>query len=87
VLLERARFMITKPLELFYSYARENEALRDQLNQHLKILKRQGFIREWHDRNISAGNEGAQQIDEHLQKEISSRAHNYIPFRDFVLGR
>ena len=59
--------MTTGPLELFYAYAREDEALRDQLNQHLKILKRQGFIREWHDREISAGKEWAQQIDEHLK--------------------
>ncbi len=37
--------MTTGPLELFYSYAREDETLRDQLEDHLALLKRQGLIR------------------------------------------
>jgi hypothetical protein len=59
--------MTTKPLELFYSYAREDEALRDQLEDHLVILKRQGFIHAWHDRNISAGSLWEQEINAHLK--------------------
>jgi hypothetical protein len=59
--------MTIKPLELFYSYAREDEALRDKLNEHLAILKRQGLIREWYDRNINAGNEWEQKINAHLK--------------------
>jgi len=55
------------PIEIFYSYAHEDEALRDKLNTHLKILERQGIIRSWHDRDISAGSEWAGQIDEHLE--------------------
>ncbi|MER6473468.1 toll/interleukin-1 receptor domain-containing protein [Streptomyces collinus] len=54
-------------LSLFYSYAHEDEALRDQLAKHLKILERQHVIRGWHDREISAGVEWRGEIDQHLQ--------------------
>jgi type I restriction-modification system DNA methylase subunit len=59
--------MTARPLELFYSYAREDETLRNQLDRHLAMLKRQGLIREWYDRDISAGRLWVQQIDEHLK--------------------
>ncbi len=55
-----------KPLEVFYSYAHEDEALRKKLNNHLSILKRKGVISEWHDRNISAGTDWEKQISKHL---------------------
>src|SRR5205823_6498299 len=53
-------------LTLFYSYAHADEALRNELEKHLSTLKRQGYITDWHDRNISAGWEWASAIDEHL---------------------
>ncbi len=53
-------------LELFYSYSHKDEVLRDQLQSHLSLLKRQGVIAEWHDRRISAGREWEGQIDQHL---------------------
>ena len=55
-----------EPLEIFFSYAREDEALRLELEKHLLILKRQGLITTWSDRQISAGQEWAQEIDRHL---------------------
>ena len=55
------------PLELFYSYAHEDEALRNQLNKHLSALEREGLIVGWHDRDISAGSEWRDQISAHLQ--------------------
>lgn len=51
---------------LFYSYAHEDEPLRDELAGHLKILERRGLIRAWHDRQILAGEDWHQAIDEHL---------------------
>ena len=33
-------------LEVFYSYAREDEKLRDRLEMHLTLLKREGLITE-----------------------------------------
>ena len=32
-----------------------DEALRDRLEQHLAILRRQGLVEAWHDRRIQAG--------------------------------
>ena len=53
-------------LEIFYSYAHEDEELRNQLEKHLTLLKRQGFISGWYDRLISAGTDWAREIDIHL---------------------
>jgi hypothetical protein len=54
-------------LEVFYSYAHEDERLRDQLDKHLSLLERRGLIKGWHDREIRAGGEWRNQIDEHLE--------------------
>jgi TIR domain len=35
-------------------------------SSHLSNLRRQGVIREWHDRKIGSGTEWAKEIDEHL---------------------
>jgi Type ISP C-terminal specificity domain len=59
--------MATAAIELFYSYAHEDEALRDQLNDHLALLQHQGFIKGWYDRDISAGGLWAEEIDKHLE--------------------
>jgi tetratricopeptide (TPR) repeat protein len=53
-------------IELFYSYSHKDEALKDQLVSHPSNLRRQGVIREWHDRKIGSGTEWAKEIDEHL---------------------
>jgi hypothetical protein len=49
-----------------HSYAHEDEELRDQLDKHLHLLKRQGLITSWHDREIRAGDDWAKKIDSHL---------------------
>ena len=54
-----------EPIELFYSYAHNDAALRDELEKHLSLLRREGYT-GWHDRKIPAGKEWADQIDEHL---------------------
>jgi tetratricopeptide (TPR) repeat protein len=56
----------TKPLSLFYCYAREDSALKDELDIHLSSLKRQNFISSWSDREISPGVEWKQEIDNRL---------------------
>jgi hypothetical protein len=43
------------PVDLFYSYAHEDEPLRDELAGHLKIMERRGVIRPWHDRCLAPG--------------------------------
>lgn len=55
------------PIEVFYSYAHADEPLRNRVQQALVMLKRQGLIQEWHDREIMAGTAWKGQIDEHLK--------------------
>lgn len=54
------------PITLFYSYAHEDEDLRDKLNRHLATLERQHLIKPWHDRDIQAGTEWKCAVDENL---------------------
>ncbi len=42
---------------VFFSYSHKDEALRDQLESHLALLKNQGLIDAWYDRRIVAGDE------------------------------
>lgn len=51
---------------MFFSYCHADEALRDQLEKQLAMLKRQGVIETWHDRRISAGQEVDAAIDDHI---------------------
>jgi TIR domain/CHAT domain len=53
-------------IEVFFSYAHEDEKLRDELAKQLKLLERQGVISAWHDRQIVAGSEWGNAIDTHL---------------------
>jgi len=55
-----------QPIKVFYSYAHEDKALRDELEKHLGTLKRQGLIEQWHDRDISAGKDWKHEIDTYL---------------------
>lgn len=55
-----------EPVEVFFSYSHRDEKLRDKLALHLAMLQRQGVIKAWHDRKISAGTEWAQAIDDNL---------------------
>jgi tetratricopeptide (TPR) repeat protein len=56
----------TGAIEVFYSYAHEDNQLRKQLEKHLSILKRQGLITDWYDREINAGTDWEREIDRHL---------------------
>jgi CHASE2 domain-containing sensor protein len=58
--------MTQEPIQLFFSYSHKDEELRDELALHLTTLKRQGVIKVWHDREISAGTQWADAIDENL---------------------
>ena len=56
------------PLDLFYSYAHEDESLRDELAGHLRILERRGVIRSWVDRDIVPGEDWSREIAAALQQ-------------------
>ena len=55
------------PLSVFISYAHEDEPLRQRLETHLSLLRRQGFISEWYDRDILPGAEWGREIDARLE--------------------
>ena len=55
-----------RSLQVFVSYAHEDEELCDELRKHLGILEREGKIRLWHDRGIGMGEEWAEEIDRRL---------------------
>ncbi|TMD43635.1 MAG: toll/interleukin-1 receptor domain-containing protein, partial [Chloroflexi bacterium] len=57
---------VKKPIEILFSYAREDEKLRDELEKGLSVLKRQNRIVCWHDRQISGGDPWEQAISSHL---------------------
>lgn len=53
-------------VHLFYSYAHSDLSLRNELEKHLSLLRQQGYITQWHNRDISAGTDWKQQINSHL---------------------
>lgn len=53
---------------VFFSYTHVDESLRDQLEIHLSLLKREGLITAWHDRRIVAGSNLDDSIDEQLER-------------------
>jgi len=53
--------------KLFFSYSHKDEVLRDELEIHLSMLKRQGLIETWHDRRIGAGREFDKEISKNLE--------------------
>jgi len=59
--------MERQPIEVFFSYSREDKLLRKKLDTHLSSLKRQGVISSWHDRQIVAGSEWEEEIDRHMR--------------------
>lgn len=55
-----------KPIEILFSYTREDEQLRDRIEVHLAALKRQKRIVCWYDRQIHAGRTWRLEISQHL---------------------
>jgi len=58
--------MSSRPIKIFFCYAREDEELLNKLKSHLRPLQREGLIDVWNDREISAGTEWEHEIKEHL---------------------
>jgi len=54
--------MTNQPVKIFISYSHKDEALREELESQLAILKNLGKIRIWQDRQIKAGDEWNEKI-------------------------
>lgn len=52
---------------VFFSYSHKDEDLRNELETHLALLRRQGVITAWHDRRITAGSDIHDSISEELE--------------------
>jgi hypothetical protein len=57
---------LNRTIEVFVSYAHEDEGLWNELSKHLSNLKRRNVISIWHHRQIGAGQEWKNEIDAHL---------------------
>ena len=55
------------PLSLFISYSHKDESLREALGDHIAALQREGVIDSWHDRQITAGQDWAGEINAELE--------------------
>jgi hypothetical protein len=53
---------------LFFSYSHKDENLRNELEVHFAMLKREGVIESWHDRKILAGDDVDTSIDAKLEQ-------------------
>ncbi len=49
---------------IFISYSHRDEAWKDLLVKHLKVLENQGLVARWDDRQIRPGEDWAQQIEQ-----------------------
>jgi hypothetical protein len=56
------------PVEIFFSYAHEDEGLMNSVRRQLVVNERNGRILKWHDRKVPAGSEWRKQIDHRLQR-------------------
>ncbi|XXT24223.1 toll/interleukin-1 receptor domain-containing protein [Sorangium sp. So ce429] len=56
-----------EPVNVFCSYSHKDDAFREQLETHLSSLRREGLIRVWTDRQISAGQDWRATIHEQLE--------------------
>jgi internalin A len=60
--------VLAQAKSIFFSYSHKDEALRDELETHLKLLQRLGVISTWHDRKILPGKEWDGEIDLRLDR-------------------
>jgi len=62
-----ARGDVARPLEIFFSYAHEDEDLMDDVRRQLIVYEGNGRILKWHDRMIPPGTEWRDHIDSKLE--------------------
>src|SRR5215204_5075583 len=55
-------------IEIFFSYAHEDEDLMDDVRRQLVIYDRRGLIRKWHDRKIPPGETWRKVIDSRIRR-------------------
>lgn len=56
------------PIRVFYSYSHRDSRLRQQLEKHLSLLKRENLVDDWYDGKIIAGEDIDDEIDRNLAR-------------------
>jgi formylglycine-generating enzyme required for sulfatase activity len=59
---------MNEPIKVFVSYSHQDDELRKELGKHLSGLERRKLIKLWLDRDIEAGLEWANEIDQNLEQ-------------------
>jgi hypothetical protein len=62
------RRITERPIEIFFSYAHEDESLMNEVRLQLVVRERLGEIVKWHDRMIPAGDEWRTRIDNRIEE-------------------
>jgi hypothetical protein len=57
-----------RAVSVFISYTHADELLKKELVQHLSLMRRNGEVSIWHDRDITGGREWQGEIDQHLEQ-------------------
>ena len=76
--------MSSDAVTVFFSYSHKDEALRDELANHLEILRWNGDISAWHDRQILPGDEWDRDIKDYLN---SAQVILLLISSDFIASR
>lgn len=76
--------MSSRAVSVFFSYSHKDEALRNELANHLNGLKLSGAISDWHDRKILPGDEWDRQIKDNLN---SAQIILLLVSSDFIASR
>ncbi len=71
---QKRAFMEIPPLKVFIIYAHEDRAYKEDLLKSLKLLRKQGLVEAWYDRDLLAGDDWEKVILAHLQS-----AHLILP--------
>lgn len=53
---------------IFFSYSHKDERFKNDLETHLSVLKRDGYIETWNDRKIAPGADWKEEINTNLEK-------------------
>src|SRR5438874_464176 len=59
--------MASAPFRVFYSYSHADIRMLEKLRKHMAMLRRQGLITEWYDREIEAGSKWREEIQRELE--------------------
>jgi hypothetical protein len=58
----------THPVNVFFCYAPQDEELRNELEKHLALLEREGYVKGWSAGMIGAGDDARREIERQIDR-------------------